>query len=87
MLADMLVELGRPGEALIEYEKSLKTDPNRFNGLYGAGRAAELSLQTERAAGYYAQLLKNCGNQSPSSRPEVAHAGAFLGHMNKSLGK
>jgi tetratricopeptide (TPR) repeat protein len=87
MLADMLVELGRPGEALIEYEKSLKTDPNRFNGLYGAGRAAELSLQTERAAGYYAQLLKNCGNQSPSSRPEVAHAGAFLADRNKSPGK
>jgi predicted negative regulator of RcsB-dependent stress response len=33
MLGDMLVELGRTREALQEYEKSLKTDPNRFNGL------------------------------------------------------
>jgi hypothetical protein len=87
MLADMLMELGRPGEALSEYEKSLMTDPNRFNGLYGAGRAAEVSLQPERAAGYYAQLLKNCANQSSSSRPEVAHAGAFLADRNKSLGR
>jgi tetratricopeptide (TPR) repeat protein len=44
MLADVLQEMGRPGEALAEYEKSLKADPNRFNGLYGAGRAAELAL-------------------------------------------
>jgi predicted negative regulator of RcsB-dependent stress response len=33
MLGDMLVELGRTREALQEYEKSLKADPNRFNGL------------------------------------------------------
>ena len=81
MLADMLLELGRTREALLEYEKSLKTDPNRFNGLYGAGRAAELALEPEKAAGYYAQLLKNCENQAPSFRPEIAHARASLAQM------
>jgi tetratricopeptide (TPR) repeat protein len=84
MLADMLLEMGRPEEALIEYEKSLKTDPNRFNGMFGAGRSAELALQPEKAAGYYAQLLKNCENQAPSPRPETAHARAFLAQMNAS---
>jgi tetratricopeptide (TPR) repeat protein len=81
MLADMLLEMGRTREALLEYEKSLKTDPNRFNGLYGGGRAAELALQPKKAAGYYAQLLKNCENQPPSLRPEIAHARASLAQM------
>jgi tetratricopeptide (TPR) repeat protein len=78
MLADMLLEMGRPQEALTEYEKSLKTDPNRFNGLCRAGRAAERARQPEKAANYYAQLLKNCETQPPSPRPELAHARAFL---------
>src|SRR5208282_6411587 len=34
MLADMLLELHRPGEALSEYERALELSPNRFNGLY-----------------------------------------------------
>ena len=74
MLADMLLELNRPGDALVEYEKALKTDPNRFNGLYGAARAAELMQQTEKASSYYAQLLKNCDNGAHSVRPELARA-------------
>jgi len=87
MLADMLQEMGRPGEALAECEKSLQADPNRFNGLYGAGRAAELALQPEKAASYYAQLLRNCENQITSPRPELAHARAFLANRNTSPGK
>jgi len=77
MLADMLLEMGRPEEALAEYEKSMKTDPNRFNGLAGAGRAAELSHQPEKAKTYYAQLLKNCDNGAHSDRVELAHARSF----------
>jgi hypothetical protein len=42
MLADMLMEVNRPGDALVEYEKSMDINPNRFDELYGAGRAAEL---------------------------------------------
>jgi tetratricopeptide (TPR) repeat protein len=73
MLADMLLEMGRPEDALTEYEKSLKTDPNRFNGLAGAAKAAELAHHPEKAKTYYAQLLKNCDGQQ-SDRPELAHA-------------
>lgn len=72
MLADMLLEMNRPQEALAEYEKSLKTDPNRFNGLYGAAQAAEMAKQPEKARTYYAQLLKNCGDAA--ERPELAKA-------------
>jgi tetratricopeptide (TPR) repeat protein len=78
MLADMLLEMGRPQDALIEYENSMKVDPNRFNGIYGAARAAELTHQVEKAATYYAQLLKNCDNGTHSDRSELAQARAFV---------
>ena len=51
----------------------MKVDPNRFNGLYGAGRAAELAKQPDKAAKYYAQLVKNCEG-AKSERPELARA-------------
>jgi hypothetical protein len=77
MLADMLLESNRPEEALKEYETSLKTDPNRFNGLYGAARAADMTQQKQKAAGYYAQLLKNCEG-SHSDRPELQQARSLV---------
>jgi tetratricopeptide (TPR) repeat protein len=77
MLADLLLEMQQPREALAEYEISLRTDPNRFNGLYGAAQAAEMTQQKEKAAGYYAQLLKNCDGIR-SDRPELAQARTLL---------
>ena len=74
MLADMLLMLNRPKEALAEYESALKTDPNRFNGLAGAAHAAEMAHQAEKANTYYAQLLKNCNEGKNSDRPELARA-------------
>jgi hypothetical protein len=78
MLADMLLELNRPQEALAEYEKSMKTDPNRFNGLAGAAHAAELANQPSKANTYYAQLLKNCDDGKNSDRPELSRAKMVL---------
>jgi tetratricopeptide (TPR) repeat protein len=78
MLADMLLTLNRPTEALAEYESALKTDPNRFNGLAGAARAAEMAHQIEKANAYYAQLLKNCNEGKDSARPELARAKTML---------
>jgi tetratricopeptide (TPR) repeat protein len=74
MLADMFLLMDRPDDALAEYEKSLKVDPNRFNGLYGAARAAAVVNQAEKAKTYYGQLLKNCNNGTHSDRPELTQA-------------
>jgi len=74
MYADMLLELNRPAEALEQYRLSLKSDPNRFNGLYGAGRSAELTNQEALAATYYKQLLDSCDHGTGSDRPELRHA-------------
>jgi hypothetical protein len=65
--------LQRPKEAFEQYEISLRTDPNRFNGLYGAAQAAAQSQQKEKAAAYYVQLLKNC-QAAKSDRPELTQA-------------
>jgi len=74
MLADMLLELNQPEQALSEYENSMKIDPNRFNGLAGAARAAELAHQPVKTNSYYAQLLKNCDDGKHSDRPELRTA-------------
>ncbi len=73
MLADILLESGHAPEALAEYQRSLTIDPNRFNGLYGAARAAQMAKQPAAAEKYYAELLKNCAD-TKSSRPELARA-------------
>ena len=78
MLADMLLELNQPEQALSEYENSMKIDPNRFNGLAGAARAAELAHQPGKVNSYYAQLLKNCDDGKHSDRPELRSAKMVL---------
>jgi len=78
MLADMLLELNQPEQALAEYEKSMKIDPNRFDGLAGAARAAELAHQPVKANSYHAQLLKNCDDGKHSDRPELRSAKMVL---------
>ncbi len=78
MLGELLLELKQPAEALREYEASMKNSPNRFNGLYGAARAAEMAGETARARAHYATLLRICGKENHERR-ELDHARAFPG--------
>ena len=77
LLAEMLLELGDPRQALNEFESSHRVEPNRFKGLYGAARAAELSGDREKARTYYANLLALC-EKADTERPELKEARAFL---------
>src|SRR3989442_181726 len=77
MLADLLLDLKRPDQALAEYETDLKFNPNRFDGLYGAARAAEMAGKSKEASTYYAQLVKVCDGAN-SDRPELSRAKALL---------
>ncbi|MGA9393547.1 MAG: hypothetical protein WBV69_24160 [Candidatus Sulfotelmatobacter sp.] len=72
-LADMLLEAKRPQQALAEYQTDLKLNPNRFDGLFGAARAAEAAGKQNDATEYYALLLKVCDG-SNSTRPELSQA-------------
>jgi tetratricopeptide (TPR) repeat protein len=73
MIADILLEAKRPQQALAEYQTDLKLHPNRFDGLYGAARAAEAAGKQTDATEYYALLLKVCDG-SNSTRPELSRA-------------
>jgi tetratricopeptide (TPR) repeat protein len=77
MIAEILLEAKRPQQALAEYQNDLKLNPNRFNGLYGAARAAEQAGKQSEAAEYYALLLKTCEGGT-STRPELSHAKELL---------
>jgi tetratricopeptide (TPR) repeat protein len=76
-VAATLLEMNRQEQALTEYEAGLKVSPNRFNSLYGAGRAAEIAKDSGKATAYYQQLLKVCAGGT-SSRPELAHGRSIL---------
>jgi tetratricopeptide (TPR) repeat protein len=78
MLGDMLLELGQPAAALVEIERSQKSEPNRFLGLWSAGRAAELAGNQTKAREYYGQLL-DLGKAADGERMEIKQARAFLG--------
>jgi tetratricopeptide (TPR) repeat protein len=78
MLADMLLDLKRPKDALVEYDRDLQHSPNRFNGLYNGGMAAEAAGEKTKARQYYTTLLKVTDNGIHTTRPEIAHAMAFL---------
>jgi len=76
MLGDMLLELKRPAEALTEYKTVLKNSPNRFDGLFGAARAAQAAGDTGAAQSYYAKLAEIC--LPGADRPELAEAKTVL---------
>lgn len=76
-LGELLLELKQPAEALNEFEASLQTAPNRFNGLYGAARAAVLAGDRKRAEGFYKQLVALCSH-ADTERPELKEAKEFL---------
>jgi hypothetical protein len=77
MLGDMLLESKHPEEALVEYETTLKTNPGRFDALYGAAQAAEQTGKHDKANDYLAKLVKNCEGAT-SERAELKHAREVL---------
>jgi tetratricopeptide (TPR) repeat protein len=74
MLGEMLIELGKPAEALTELEAVMKKEPNRFRALYLAANAASLTGQDARARGYFRQLVDLCVKGEPEKRRELAEA-------------
>ena len=77
LLGDMLIDMGQPEKALVAYEKSLQISPNRFYALYGAGYAAELSGNSEKADKYYQELINLAAN-ADSPRPRVDKAKQYM---------
>jgi len=77
LLGEMLLEANQPAQAMIEFEATLRTAPNRFNAFSGAARAAQLSGDNAKAKAYYAKLLSMC-EHADGDRAELQSARSFL---------
>ena len=73
LLADLLLEAGRPAKALVEYEAAIRDYPNRFRSLYGAAMAANAAGDRRKAASYLERATAMSG-KADSPRPEIARA-------------
>jgi tetratricopeptide (TPR) repeat protein len=81
-LGELLLELKQPSAALEEFEVSLRSTPERFNGVYGAARAASLAADQKKAKTYYEKLIA-LTQQADTPRPEINEAKAFLAVVSK----
>lgn len=77
LLGDMLLAMNQPSEALQSYEKNLKRNPYRFNGIYGAAMSAKILGDQKNATKYFEKLLKLTEGVD-SDRAELEEAREFL---------
>jgi hypothetical protein len=73
----MLLDRGMAQDALVAFEATVRKEPNRFNAIAGAARAAERLGDKAKAKNYY-QKLTTLASDADSARPEIAAARNFL---------
>jgi tetratricopeptide (TPR) repeat protein len=76
LLAEMLLELNQPAQALKEFKASAIDNPNRFRATYGSALAATKAGDMPAARGYYTKLLELAGKGD--ARPELQQAKTWL---------
>ena len=75
--AGMLLESGMPKEALVAFEATLKTEPNRLDAYVGAAKAAEKAGDPAKAREYYEKVV-TVGSDADKTRADVNDARVFL---------
>ncbi|MGH7527464.1 MAG: hypothetical protein ACREMX_12270 [Gemmatimonadales bacterium] len=76
--ADMLLAVGRPGEARKAYRATLAREPGRARSSFGAARAAELAGDRAAAATGYREFLRLM-EKADGGRAELTAAREFAG--------
>ena len=79
LLAEMLLELNQPAEALKDFEKTLTIEPRRFRSVAGAARAAMAAGDSATAKKYYAELIKIAGRADKPGRADLIAARRIAG--------
>ena len=74
LLGEMLLMMGRPADALVRFEATLRKEPRRFRSLYGAAHAAQLGGNRALGKRYFAELLAVCERSDRPGRPEIREA-------------
>jgi tetratricopeptide (TPR) repeat protein len=77
----MLLDRGKPAEALAAFEATLKKEPNRLGATLGAAKAAAKVGDSAKAAQHYRAAVKLTENADPV-RTDIAEARAFLAKQN-----
>ena len=77
LLADLLMEQGQAGAALVEYEASMKSTPQRLRGFFGAARAAGASGDRAKQDAYFRDLVR-LTRDADSDRAEIRQARQFI---------
>ncbi|HUE90021.1 MAG TPA: tetratricopeptide repeat protein [Vicinamibacterales bacterium] len=85
LLGELLVEAGRPRDALEAFQQALQRNPNRTLSVLGRARAAAAAGETETAREHYRALLANY-EQADADRPEVNEAQVALRAARPSTG-
>jgi hypothetical protein len=74
LIGEMLLVTNEPAKALEQFAATLKKEPRRFNSLYGAARAAQLSGNREMSQKYFRELLRVCSHSDKPARSELKEA-------------
>jgi tetratricopeptide (TPR) repeat protein len=77
LLGEVLVELGRPADAVAFFEQTLRRNPNRSLAVLGLARAAAAQRQTDAARARYRELLANFDG-ADADLPALAEARAAI---------
>jgi hypothetical protein len=77
LYGEMLLEQGKPVEALAAFEATLKKEPNRLGAYAGAARAAQVADDDIKARAYYEKIIA-IADGADRSRTEIADARAYL---------
>jgi tetratricopeptide (TPR) repeat protein len=77
LYGEMLLDSGKPAEALAAFEATLQKEPNRLGATVGAAKAAEKAGDNAKAQEYYRKVVAIAGD-ADASRTEVSEARAFL---------
>jgi hypothetical protein len=74
LIGEMLLVMNEPAKALVQFEATLKKEPRRFNSLYGAAHAAQLSGSRDTSQKYFRELLRVCAHSDRPARSALKEA-------------
>ena len=80
VLGERLLQLGKPAQAIAEFEAALKTAPNRSLTLLGLARAQAAAHDAKAAAATYRKLLANW-HAADADLPDLAEVRAHAKEM------
>jgi tetratricopeptide (TPR) repeat protein len=78
LYGELLLQAGRPAEAIVWFERALLRTPNRSRAVLGLARAAAKAGHSGRSREAYTQFLANW-KQADSDLPEVREARTAIG--------